>query len=58
MSISDVLTKHADTFRQKTGVINNLSIPEITDLMASLKWGQSNLLKGTSDQYKEAKVGG
>ena len=54
MSISDVLTKHADTFRQKTGVTNKLSIPEMTDLMASLKWGQSNLLKGTSDQYREA----
>lgn len=53
MSILDVLTKHADTFRQKTGVTNKLSIPEMTDLMASLKWGQSNLLKGTSDQYRE-----
>lgn len=52
MSILDVLTKHADTFRQKTGVTNKLSIPEMTNLMASLKWGQSNLLKGTSDQYK------
>ena len=52
MSISDILTKHADTFRQKTGVTNKLSIPEMTNLMASLKWGQSNLLKGTSDQYK------
>lgn len=52
MSVSDVLTKHADTFRQKTGVTNKLSIPEMTNLMASLKWGQSNLLKGTSDQYK------
>ena len=56
MNISDVLTKHADTFRQKTGVTNKLTIPEMTDLMASLKWGQSNLLKGTSNQYKEAKV--
>lgn len=54
MSISDILTKHADTFRQKTGVTNKLSIPEMTNLMASLKWGQSNLLKGTSDQYREA----
>lgn len=53
MSISDILTKHADTFRQKTGVTNKLSIPEMTNLMASLKWGQSNLLKGTSDQYRE-----
>lgn len=52
MSVSDVLTKHADAFRQKTGVTNKLTIPEMTDLMASLKWGQSNLLKGTSDQYK------
>ena len=52
MSISDVLTKHADTFRQKTGVTNKLSISEMTNLMDSLKWGQSNLLKGTSDQYK------
>lgn len=56
MSISDILTKHADAFRQKTGVTSKLSIPEMTNLMASLKWGQSNLLKGTSDQYKEAKV--
>lgn len=54
MSISDVLTKHADTFRQKTGVTNKLSISEMTNLMDSLKWGQSNLLKGTSDQYREA----
>ena len=53
MNISDVLTKHADTFRQKTGVTSKLSIPEMTNLMASLKWGQSNLLKGTSDQYRE-----
>lgn len=53
MSVSDVLTKHADAFRQKTGVTNKLSISEMTDLMASLKWGQSNLLKGTSDQYRE-----
>ena len=58
MSISDVLTKHADAFRQKTGVTSKLSIPEMTNLMASLKWGQSNLLKGTSNQYKEAKVNG
>lgn len=56
MSISDILTKHADTFRQKTGVTNKLSISEMTNLMDSLKWGQSNLLKGTSDQYKEVKV--
>ncbi|MBD7894532.1 hypothetical protein H9564_02145 [Limosilactobacillus sp. Sa3CUN2] len=54
MSISDVLTKHADAFRQKTGVTNKLSISEMTNLMDSLKWGQSNLLKGTSDQYREA----
>lgn len=53
MSISDVLTKHADALRQKTGVTGKLSIPEMTDLMASLKWGQSNLLKGTSNQYRE-----
>ena len=39
MSISDVLTKHADTFRQKTGVTNKLSISEMTNLMDSLKWG-------------------
>lgn len=54
MSISDILTKHADAFRQKTGVTNKLSISEMTNLMDSLKWGQSNLLKGTSDQYREA----
>lgn len=54
MSVSDVLTKHADAFRQKTGVTNKLSISEMTNLMDSLKWGQSNLLKGTSDQYREA----
>lgn len=53
MSVSDVLTKHADAFRQKTGVTSKLSIPEMTNLMASLKWGQSNMLKGTSDQYRE-----
>lgn len=53
MSVSDVLTKHADAFRQKTGVTNKLSIPEMTDLMASLKWGKENLLRGTSDQYRD-----
>ena len=56
MGLNDILTTHADAFRQKTGVTNKLSITDMTDLMASLKWGQSNLLKGTSDQYKEAKV--
>lgn len=56
MSISDVLTKHADTFRQKTGVTHKLSIPEMTDLMASLKWGQFNLLEGTSNQYRNVNI--
>lgn len=53
MSVLDVLTKHANAFRQKTGVTSKLSISEMTGLMSSLKWGQSNLLKGTSNQYRE-----
>ena len=56
MSILDVLTKHADSFRQKTGVTSKLTIPEMTDLMTSLKWGQYNLLKGTSNQYQNADI--
>ena len=54
MSIVSTLTPLMDKFREKTGLTDKLSISEITDLMASLKWGQSNLLKGTSDQYREA----
>lgn len=54
MSISDVLTKHADAFRQKTGVTNKLSIADMTRLLGDLSWNKKNLLKGTSDQYKVA----
>ena len=58
MNISDVLTKHADTFRQKTGVTSKLSISEMTNLMDSLKWGKENLLTGTSNQYRDIKPNG
>lgn len=53
MSLSDVLTAHADAFRQKTGVSGKLTIADMTRLLGDLTWGQSNLLQGTSDQYKE-----
>lgn len=55
MSLSDVLTAHADAFRQKTGVTNKLSLTDMTKLMQYLTLGKLNLLKGTSNQYQSTK---
>lgn len=52
MSSSDVLTAHANTFRQKTGVSGKLTIADMTQLLDDLSWNKTNLLKGTSDQYR------
>lgn len=57
MSLKDVLTEHANVLRSKTGVSDTLSIADMTRLLGDLSWNKKNLLKGTSDQYKEAKVG-
>lgn len=48
MSINNLLTKHADALRAKTGVTDKLSISE--------KWGQFNLLEGTSNQYRNVNI--
>ena len=58
MSLSDILTAHADAFRQKTGVSNKLSITDMTRLLDDLSWSKTNLLKGTSDQWKKLTVSG
>ena len=55
MSLSDVLTAHADIFRKKTGVSNKLSLTDMTKLMQYLTLGKLNLLKGTSNQYQSTK---
>lgn len=51
MSLSDILTAHADAFRQKTGVNSKLAIADMTRLLDDLSWSKTNLLKGTSDTY-------
>lgn len=51
MSLSDVLTAHADIFRKKTGVSSKLTIANMTRLLDDLTWGKENLLKGTNDEY-------
>lgn len=51
MSLSDVLTAHADIFRKKTGVSSKLTIADMTRLLDDLSWGKMNLLKGTNDEY-------
>lgn len=59
MSLNDalkVLKDHADAFRSKTGVTSKLDVVEMTKLLDDLKWGKENLLKGTSDQYRDVKV--
>lgn len=56
MSINNLLTKHADALRAKIGVTDKLSIPEMTEMIASLKWGQFNLLEGTSNQYRNVNI--
>ncbi|MFQ9706057.1 MAG: hypothetical protein ACLRX6_03080 [Limosilactobacillus pontis] len=58
MPLSDIMQAHADAFRQKTGVTSKLSVVDMTKLLDDLKWGKENLLKGTSDQYKELKGSG
>ena len=55
MSLNDILTAHADAFRQKTGVANKLSLTDMTKLMQYLTLGKLNLLKGTSNQYQSTK---
>lgn len=55
MSLSDVLTAHADIFRKKTGVSSKLTIADMTKLMQYLTLGKLNLLKGTSNQYQSTK---
>lgn len=55
MSLNDILTAHADAFRQKTGVTNKLSLTDMTKLMQYLTLGKLNLLKGTSNQYQSTK---
>lgn len=57
MSLSDVLTAHADAFRQKTGVSGKLAITDMTRLLDDLSWNKTNLLKGTSDQWTTLTVG-
>lgn len=58
MSLSDILTTHADTFRQKTGVSGKLTIADMTRLLDDLSWNKTNLLRGTSDQWKTLTVSG
>lgn len=58
MSLNDIMQAHANAFRQKTGVTSKLSVVDMTKLLDDLKWGKENLLKGTSDQYKELKGSG
>ena len=53
MSLNDLMTTHADKLRAKTGVTDKLSIVGMTRLLDDLSWNQANLLKGTSNQYKE-----
>lgn len=52
MSASEILKAHADKMRVKTGVTSELSIADTTQLLDYLKWGITNRLTGTSDQYK------
>lgn len=58
MSLSDILTAHADGFRQKTGVSGKLTIADMTRLLDDLSWNKTNLLRGTSDQWKTLTVSG
>ncbi|MGM9907344.1 hypothetical protein [Limosilactobacillus sp.] len=53
MSLKDLLTAHADNFRQKTGVTNKLTIAEMTRLIGDLSWNKQNMLIGTSDEYRK-----
>ncbi|MDD6431791.1 MAG: hypothetical protein PUF79_01550 [Lactobacillaceae bacterium] len=58
MALNDVMTAQANKFRAKTGVTNKLSIVDMTQLLDYLKWGRTNLLTGTSDQYKSINSSG
>lgn len=58
MSLNDVMTAHADKVRVKTGVTDKLSIADMTRLLDDLKWGKENLLKGTSNQYRDITIDG
>lgn len=53
MSLKDTLTEHANVLRSKTGVSDSLSISDMTRLLDDLSWNKNNLLKGTSNEYKE-----
>lgn len=52
MSGIEKIIAHADKLRAKTGVTDKLSIVDMTRLLDDLKWGQENLLKGTSNQFR------
>lgn len=52
MSLNYVMTAHADEFRAIAGVTSKMSIPTMTKLLGYMSWDRKNLLKGTSDQYK------
>lgn len=56
MPLNDLMITHADKLRAKTGVTNKLSIVDMTRLLDDLKWNQTNLLKGTSNQWQEIEV--
>lgn len=58
MPLNDVMEAHADKLRAKTGVANKLSIVDMTRLLDYLKWGITNRLTGTSDQYKTVNSSG
>lgn len=58
MSLKDALTEHANVLRSKTGADDKLSIVDMTRLLDDLKWGKENLLKGTSDQYRDLSLQG
>lgn len=51
MSLNDILTAHADAFRQKTGVSSKLTIADMTRMLDDLSWSKTNLLKGTKREY-------
>ena len=51
MILNDILTAHADAFRQKTGVSSKLTIADMTRMLDDLSWSKTNLLKGTKREY-------
>lgn len=58
MSIASTLTPLMDKVRKLTGLTEKISIDRLTGLMDYLKWNQTNLLKGTSDQYRDIDING